>query len=81
MFVLALFVAPYAPYIVTLALGIAGPTAREGIVVIRALPSAVTPTILSTRYRMYERVASSTLAFTSLLVIATIPIVIFLIGG
>ncbi|MBV9454094.1 MAG: AEC family transporter [Rubrobacter sp.] len=62
-----------------LALGIAAPTAREAIVIC-ALPSAVMPTILSTRYRMYESEASSTLVFTSLLMIVTIPIVVFLTG-
>jgi predicted permease len=74
---LKMFVQPALMVALVLMLGIADPTAREGIVIC-ALPSPVMPTILSTRYRVYESEASSTLVFTSALMIATIPIVVFL---
>jgi predicted permease len=77
---LKMFVQPALMAALVLMLGIADPMAREGIVIC-ALPSAVMPTILSTRYRVYESEASSTLVFTSVLMIATIPIVIFLTGN
>jgi malonate transporter len=77
---LKMFAQPILMAILVLALGLAVPTAREGIVIC-ALPSAVMPTILSTRYRVYESEASSTLVFTSLLMLVTIPIVVFLTGG
>ena len=77
---LKMFAQPALMAALVLAFGIADPTAREGIVIC-ALPSAVMPTILSTRYQVYESEASSTLVFTSLLMIATIPIVILLTGG
>ena len=77
---LKMFAQPALMAVLVLALGIADPVAREGLVIC-ALPSAVMPTILSTRYRMYESEASSTLVFTSLLMVVTIPIVILLTGG
>ena len=77
---LKMFAQPALMAALVLALGVADPVAREGVVIC-ALPSAVMPTILSTRYRVYESEASSTLVFTSLLMVATIPIVILLTGG
>ena len=77
---LKMFAQPALMAALVLALGVADPIAREGIVIC-ALPSAVMPTILSTRYRVYESEASSTLVFTSLLMVVTIPIVILLSGG
>jgi|tagenome__1003787_1003787.scaffolds.fasta_scaffold15117521_1 predicted permease len=75
-----MFAQPALMAALVLALGIADPIAREGVVNC-ALPSAVMPTILSTRYRVYESEASSTLVFTSLLMVVTIPIVLLLTGG
>jgi malonate transporter and related proteins len=77
---LKMFVQPALMLALVFVLGIAAPIAREGIVIC-ALPSAVMPTILSTRYRVYESEASSTLVFTALLMAVTMPIVILLTGS
>lgn len=77
---LKMFVQPALMVALVLVLGIADPIAREGIVVC-ALPSAVMPTILATRYRVYESEASSTLVFTALLMAVTMPLVILLTGS
>lgn len=77
---LKMFVQPALMVALVLVLGIADPIAREGIVVC-ALPSAVMPTILATRYQVYESEASSTLVFTALLMAVTLPLVILLTGS
>ena len=77
---LKMFVQPALMLALVFVLGIAAPMAHEGIVIC-ALPSAVMPTILSTRYRVYQSEASSTLVFTALLMAVTMPIIILLTGS
>jgi malonate transporter and related proteins len=71
---------PLLMAVLVTALGVANPLAREGILVC-AIPTAVLATLLAPRYRLYEIESSSTLVATALLMIVTLPIVIFLTGG
>ena len=60
-------------------LGVKGIFASEAIILC-VLPSAVLPVLLATRYQMYESEASSTLILSSIAIIATVPLFLWLIG-
>jgi malonate transporter and related proteins len=53
---------------------------HEGLL-LTALPSGPMGILLATRYKMYESEASSTLAVTTILMLITLPIVLYLIRG
>jgi predicted permease len=61
-------------------LGVKGIFANEAVILC-VLPSAVLPVLLAIRYRMYESEASSTLILTSVSVIGTVPLYVWLIGA
>ena len=56
------------------------PSSREGLVML-ALPTGVAAVMLALRYKRREAEVSSTLALTSLVMILTIPVAIYVAGG
>jgi malonate transporter and related proteins len=66
--------------LLAVALGIKQPYGHEGFL-LTALPSGPIGVLLSTRYKTYESEASSTLALTTLSLLLTLPIALYLIGG
>jgi malonate transporter and related proteins len=65
---------------IILILGIKGIFANEAIILC-VLPSAVLPVLLAIRYQIYESEASSTLILTSVTIIVTVPLYVWLIGA
>jgi malonate transporter and related proteins len=65
---------------IILILGIKGIFANEAIILC-VLPSAVLPVLLAIRYQIYESEASSTLILTSVIIIVTVPLYVWLIGA
>lgn len=61
-------------------LGVKGIFANEAVILC-VLPSAVLPVLLAIRYHLYESEASSTLILTSVSIIGTIPLYVWLIGA
>lgn len=65
---------------IILLLGVQGLFANEAIILC-VLPSAVLPVLLATRYQVYESEASSSLILTSVAIIVTVPLYVWLIGA
>lgn len=61
-------------------LGIGSGASFEQALLLIALPTGPMAVLLSTRYKVYEREASSTLAFSTIAMIVTIPALILLLG-
>ena len=73
-------VQPTLMIVIILILGVKGIFANEAIILC-VLPSAVLPVLLAIRYQMYESEASSTLILTSVTIIVTVPLYVWLIGA
>jgi malonate transporter len=56
------------------------PFSYEGLL-LTALPSGPIGILLATRYKIYESEASSTVALTMILMVLTIPIALYVMGG
>jgi predicted permease len=65
---------------IILILGVKGIFANEAIILC-VLPSAVLPVLLAIRYQIYESEASSTLVLTSVAIVTTVPLYVWLIGA
>jgi predicted permease len=78
--VLKMIVLPAFCFVLALALRVKPPFIYEGLLVM-ALPSGPIGILLATRYKIYESEASSTVAVTTILMVLTIPIALYLIGG
>ncbi len=61
-------------------LGIANPLGREAILIC-AIPSSVLAPLISPQYKVYEAESAATLVTTSLAMIVTLPIAIYLTGS
>lgn len=60
--------------------GVSGPLAHEAILIC-ALPTAVFPSLLAPRYDVYVSECASTLILTTIVMIATFPLALMLLGG
>jgi malonate transporter and related proteins len=78
--VLKMVVQPALFLLLALALGVKELGGHEGYIMC-AFPTAVIGVMLATRYKTYEAQASSTLALTSILMILTLPLAFYVIGG
>jgi malonate transporter and related proteins len=78
--VLKMLVQPALFLLLALALGVKQPGGHEGFIMC-AFPTAVIGVMLATRYKTYQTEASSTLALTSILMILTLPLAFYVIGG
>jgi malonate transporter and related proteins len=78
--VLKMIVLPAFCFVLALALRVKSPFIYEGLLV-TALPSGPIGILLATRYKIYESEASSTVAVTTILMVLTIPIALYLMGG
>jgi predicted permease len=65
---------------IKLILGVKGIFANEATILC-VTPSAVMPVLLAIRYRMYESEASSLLVLTSVAIVTTVPLYVWLIGN
>jgi malonate transporter len=77
--VLKMLVQPAIFFLLALAFGVKPPFLYEGLL-LTALPSGPMGILLATRNKMYESDASSALAVTSIAMLITLPIVLYLIG-
>jgi malonate transporter and related proteins len=77
--VLKMLVQPAVFFLLALAFGVKPPFLYEGLL-LTALPSGPMGILLATRNKMYESDASSALAATSIAMLITLPIVLYLIG-
>jgi len=78
--VLKMLVQPAVFFLLALAFGVKPPFLYEGLL-LTALPSGPMGILLATRNKMYESDASSALAVTSIAMLITLPIVLYLIGA
>jgi malonate transporter and related proteins len=78
--VLKMLVQPALFFVLALGLGVTRPYLDEGLL-LTALPSGPMGILLATRYRMYESEASSVLALTTIAMLITLPVLLYLIGG
>jgi malonate transporter and related proteins len=76
--VLKMLVQPAVFFLLALAFGVKPPFLYEGLL-LTALPSGPMGILLATRNKMYESDASSALAVTSIAMLITLPIVLYLI--
>jgi malonate transporter and related proteins len=77
--VLKMLVQPAVFFLLALAFGVKPPFLYEGLL-LTALPSGPMGILLATRNKMYESDASSALAITSIAMLITLPIILYLIG-
>jgi malonate transporter and related proteins len=77
---LKMVVQPAVFLLLALAFAVKPPSLYEGLLLM-ALPSGPIGILLATRNKMYESGASSALAVTSIAMVITLPIVLYLIGG
>jgi malonate transporter and related proteins len=77
--VLKMLVQPAVFFLLALAFGVKPPFLYEGLL-LTALPSGPMGILLATRNKMYESDASSALAVTSIAMLITLPIILYLIG-
>jgi malonate transporter len=78
--VLKMLVQPAVFFLLALAFGVKPPFLYEGLL-LTALPSGPMGILLATKNKMYESDASSTLAATSIAMLITLPIILYLIGA
>ena len=78
--VLKMLVQPAVFFLLALAFGVKPPFLYEGLL-LTALPSGPMGILLATRNKMYESDASSALAVTSVAMLITLPIILYLIGA
>jgi malonate transporter len=76
--VLKMLVQPAVFFLLALAFGVKPPFLYEGLL-LTALPSGPMGILLATRNKMYESDASSALAVTSIAMLITLPIILYLI--
>jgi malonate transporter and related proteins len=77
---LKMLVQPTVFFLLALAFGVKPPFLYEGLL-LTALPSGPMGILLATRNKMYESEASSALAVTSIAMLITLPVVLYLIGA
>lgn len=65
---------------IVLIVGVSGPLSHEAILIC-ALPTAVFPSLLAPRYDVYVSECASTLILTTIVMIATFPLALMLLGG
>jgi malonate transporter and related proteins len=78
--VLKMVVLPAVFFVLALAISVKSPYIYEGLL-LTALPSPVIAILLATRYGIYESEAPSTVVVTMILMVITLPIALYLIGG
>jgi malonate transporter and related proteins len=65
---------------IVLIVGVTGPLAHEAILIC-AIPTAVFPSLLAPRYDVYVSECASTLILTTIVMVATFPLALMLLGG
>ena len=78
--VLKMLVQPAVFFLLALAFDVKPPFLHEGLL-LTALPSGPMGILLATRNKLYESDASSALAVTSIAMLITLPIILYLIGA
>jgi hypothetical protein len=78
--ILKMLVQPAVFFLLALVFGVKPPFLYEGLL-LTALPSGPMGILLATRNKMYESDASSALAVTSIAMLITLPVILYLIGA